>query len=230
MHCSSYGIFSIGIDYSASAMRIAKETAVAFSTHARLGAPFILADAEYLPFKAEVFSVTFLMDIVEHLYPNQLERALDDVKRVLKPNGCLVIHTSPNALVMKYGVLILRVLAFLKGGKVLGISYKTKDPRKVQDRYLHVNEQSPIGLRRKLRKLDFGQIKIIVKGVKRDTQAEKALGIFPFFTGKLIKILLKSPLGLFAENGFWVIASKRHNKSINSLASVFIRNLRKKRL
>lgn len=214
MHSSSYGIFSVGIDYSVTAIRIVKETAVAFSTNARSRTSFILADAGYLPFKDEIFSVIFLMDVVEHLYPYQLESALEDIYQVLKPNGRLVIHTSPNALIIKYGVPLLRILAFLKSEKVLGISCKIKDPRKVQDRVLHVNEQSPIGLKRKLREIGFGQIKIIVKGVERETQFEKYLKNFlPFLSGNLIKMLLKSPLGLFAENGFWTIASKRHNKS-----------------
>jgi len=213
-HCSSYGIFSVGVDYSASAMRIARETAVSFPSHARFRASFVLADAECLPFRAEAFSLVFLMDLVEHLYPHQLERSLEEAYRVLKPNGRLVIHTSPNALIMKYGVPILRILAFSKGEKVLGISYKTKDPRKAQDKILHVNEQSPIGLKRKLREIGFGQIKIIVKGVERETQFEKYIRNFlPFLSGKLIKMLLKSPLGLFAENGFWAITSKKHKKS-----------------
>lgn len=210
MHCSSHGVFSVGVDYSASAIRIAKETAVAFPAHDRSVAYFVLADAGCMPFRSNVFSVIFLMDIVEHLYPYYLKKALGEGFRVLKPNGRLVIHTGPNALIMKLGVPILRLLALLLDRTILGISYKTKNPRKGHARYLHVNEQTPVGLKRNLRGIGFAQIKVIVKGIERETQLEKALRSYLPFSLKLAKILVKSPLGLFAENGFWAIASKEN--------------------
>jgi SAM-dependent methyltransferase len=53
----------------------------------------VVADAHYLPFRDETFNVVSLFSVIEHVSDQQ--RALEDVMRVLKPCGYLVVQV-PN--------------------------------------------------------------------------------------------------------------------------------------
>ncbi|MBF0413650.1 MAG: class I SAM-dependent methyltransferase [Desulfamplus sp.] len=48
-----------------------------------------------LPFKTESFSVIYLCDVIEHLFFHDIKTLLDEIFRVLKPDGKLIIST-PN--------------------------------------------------------------------------------------------------------------------------------------
>ncbi|OGB98532.1 hypothetical protein A2V82_02365 [candidate division KSB1 bacterium RBG_16_48_16] len=53
--------------------------------------------AQQLPFKKQVFDVILMMDIVEHLYHNELVAVLKEIKNILKPGGRIYIQT-PNGM------------------------------------------------------------------------------------------------------------------------------------
>jgi predicted SAM-dependent methyltransferase len=55
----------------------------------------VQGDARCLPFKSEVFTTIYALDLIEHLKYAEVEVALKDWYRVLKPNGILIIKT-PN--------------------------------------------------------------------------------------------------------------------------------------
>lgn len=70
-----------------------------------LGIPMTVADLKDLPYRAEVFDLVTMNYVAEHLAdPLAVFR---EVARVLKPNGCLIIHT-PN--VWSYYALGARLL------------------------------------------------------------------------------------------------------------------------
>ncbi|MBX6424246.1 bifunctional 2-polyprenyl-6-hydroxyphenol methylase/3-demethylubiquinol 3-O-methyltransferase UbiG [Thermosulfurimonas sp. F29] len=48
-----------------------------------------------LPFKSEVFNAVFFCDVIEHLPIHLIPQIIEEIKRVLKPNGLLVLST-PN--------------------------------------------------------------------------------------------------------------------------------------
>jgi len=73
--------------------------------------------------------------VVEHQYPHELEATLKEVRRVTKAGGRVVVHTAPNAWLIK-------PIYFLAG---LLFQWK-RHP-------YHVNEQSYVGLKRNLRHL-----------------------------------------------------------------------------
>lgn len=56
---------------------------------------FLVADACHLPFRSEAFSRVVMVDVLEHLEKDWL--CLDEVCRVLKSRGRLLLHT-PNRL------------------------------------------------------------------------------------------------------------------------------------
>jgi len=77
-----------GVDISASGLSFA----------AQLSGPAVKyqrADACQLPFKRASFDVVTVFELLEHLNPGQLEKAVPELHRVLKPYGYLVI-TTPN--------------------------------------------------------------------------------------------------------------------------------------
>lgn len=96
MECFKRGCRVWGIDYSQDAISIAKDY-----QGVRLGGKtksisFIRMNAMKLKFPDEFFDCVLLFDVVEHLYPLELEKVLAEAKRVTKIGGRIIIHT-PNA-------------------------------------------------------------------------------------------------------------------------------------
>jgi 2-polyprenyl-3-methyl-5-hydroxy-6-metoxy-1,4-benzoquinol methylase len=77
-----------GIDFSAEQVAIAHQIGLSEVTQEDLDA--------YLRDANEKFDVIMMMDILEHLEPQQLFDALDRVSRLLSPSARLIIHV-PNA-------------------------------------------------------------------------------------------------------------------------------------
>ncbi len=133
--CVELGAIPYGIDYAATAVALSRQVA---HTHV------YQADAKCLPFADEVFHRVLLFDIVEHLHPWELDKALREARRVLRADGLLVIHTAPNVWYDRYAYPIVRAVRRLMGQ---GAAYP-KDPRAIIPANLevHVNEQSVPGL------------------------------------------------------------------------------------
>ncbi|HEC35144.1 MAG TPA: class I SAM-dependent methyltransferase [Anaerolineae bacterium] len=147
--CATEGAFAVGIDYAPAALEIASEGRE--QEAGRVTPVFSLSDGCALPFRSAAFDRVFMADLVEHLHPWQLERALDEAYRVLVTQGMLIIHTSPNLWYYRYGYPLFRLFEALRGNRL---------PRDPRDRYVyhkeaHVNEQSLLSLRRSLRQAGF---------------------------------------------------------------------------
>lgn len=46
-----------------------------------------------IPFEYEKFDVVSLFDVIEHIHPKDTEKAINEIHRVLKPNGVLILTT-----------------------------------------------------------------------------------------------------------------------------------------
>jgi len=153
------GARAVGVDYAPAAVRLAESALDALPDPVRSRASVHRMDAAALGFGSGTFDVVFMLDLVEHLYPAQLDRALDEAFRVLKESGRLVIHTSPNALfeqvvypryVRHVHKAVLAVSSALRLHD--GVLNPTMLPTAPQfphadfDRRLHVNAHSPQGL------------------------------------------------------------------------------------
>ncbi|GIW06776.1 MAG: hypothetical protein KatS3mg060_1581 [Dehalococcoidia bacterium] len=157
-----------GADFSPAALAIARSLD-------RVGAVRLeAASATELPFYDETFDAVLMLDIVEHLYPEQLLATFREVLRVLKPRGRLVVHTMPNADYYRWGYPVYRWLARLAGRSL------PRDPRRRWYRgETHVNIQSPRSLRRALREAGFPVIDV---------------WLHPLTGGRLATILSTPPL------------------------------------
>jgi SAM-dependent methyltransferase len=127
------GCKAIGTDYASAGVALARETS---------GAPVLLCDAKFLPFKDSCFDRIFLLGVMDHLHPWELRLCFDEFKRVLKPDGVVVIHTCVNRLYFKTLTYGARAAA----ARVLGLRAPAP-PRSDEDASLHVNEHSLFRLR-----------------------------------------------------------------------------------
>ncbi len=142
-HCARLGAVAFGVDYAPVATRM---TCDLIDAETRKDPPpgkmgVARVDAKYLPFQDGTFDRVLMFDVVEHLYPWELHQALLDIKRVLKPDGRLIIHTAPNRWYDQYAYPVVRLIRTLMGE---GQRYP-RNPRQfgvAVNEHVHVNEQS----------------------------------------------------------------------------------------
>ena len=150
------GAQAYGIDYAAVAVHLSKKLALQQHENGNKVGVY-QASALYLPFDSDSFDRVLMLDIVEHLYPAELNVAFTEAKRVLKPGGRIVIHTAPNVWYDHYAYPIVRFVRRLMGQ---GARYP-KNPRAIipENVNVHVNEQSMFSLWRGLRQAGFHHVK-----------------------------------------------------------------------
>lgn len=64
--------------------------------------PDIVADVLHLPFKNNIFNLVYFTDVIEHLPENSEINALNEIYRVLKPNGYLILTTPNDRIIYTY--------------------------------------------------------------------------------------------------------------------------------
>lgn len=149
-YCLEHGADTVGLDFSFDALELAKTILPSKSS-------IIRADGQNLPFQSASFELVFALDLVEHLYNDQLERLLSEVYRILVPGGRLIVHTMPNIWYYRYGYPLYRMVQRVRGRHL---------PRDSHERYryaksLHVNEQSIVTLLRSIQRAGFkGLVKL----------------------------------------------------------------------
>ena len=153
---------AFGVDYSPWAIKLSKKAL----TKTKLKAEVLKIKDQKLPFEDNFFDVVFLLDVVEHLYPQELKKTLVEIKRVLKTQGRLIIHTGPNKEYLEIGYKYFsRYLNFLASKTIWEPLFKTKliytkDPRNKSEKDLHVNEQTVNILKEELKRVGFKDINI----------------------------------------------------------------------
>jgi len=221
------GARAVGIDYAPAAVRLAGSALDALPDPVRSRASVHRMDAAALGFGSGTFDVVFMLDLVEHLYPAQLDRALDEAFRVLKRSGRLVIHTSPNALfeqvvypryVRHVHKAVLAVSSALRLHDDLvnlyGADLPTAPtfPHRDHDRQLHVNKQAPQKLCSllkahgfRIRRLDFWEPPGAPFYASRRLNLEVKLLDFIRY---LRPLSLYPPLNRWFCNHIWLVAER----------------------
>ena len=165
-HCMRLGIEAHGMDYAAVATQMSRDVVASETQRAAEGdehgptpRPGVCqADAKTLPFPDNSFDRVLMFDVVEHLFPWELQQAFVDIGRVLKPGGRLVIHTAPNRWYDAYAYPWVRRVRTLLGE---GGNYP-KDPRAITpvNQDVHVNEQDLMSMRRALKRGGYTNIRV----------------------------------------------------------------------
>ncbi|MBN1314325.1 MAG: methyltransferase domain-containing protein [Anaerolineales bacterium] len=150
--CARLGAHAYGIDFSTSANILARELLTSEIPGLRWTG-VIQSDAKYIPFPSNYFDRVLMFDIVEHLYPQELYQALREVRRVLKINGRLIVHTAPNRWYDRFAYPWVRFYRTLSGE---GDNYPA-NPREITpvNLHVHVNEQDILSMSRVLRRAGF---------------------------------------------------------------------------
>jgi ubiquinone/menaquinone biosynthesis C-methylase UbiE len=152
-HVTRLGARAYGIDYA--------EVAVQLSREATRDEPNPIgvyrSDAKHLPYPDDTFDRILMFDVVEHLFPWELDAALSDIQRVLKPGGMIVVHTAPNRWYDRYAYPVVRWVRGLQGQKYPANPRALNVAANVE---VHVNEQDIRSLRRYLRRAGFRKINV----------------------------------------------------------------------
>lgn len=144
---------AVGVEYAPSAVRLAEQTLASQQVGDR--AQVLTADVRAVPLPDGVADLVTLLDVVEHLAPHELDAALVEARRLLRPGGRVLVHTMPNRTV--YSV-VYRAVRWLAG--------RTRswpaDPRNEWEHRVHVNEQTVRSLRTALKRAGFRDVHVTV--------------------------------------------------------------------
>jgi cyclopropane fatty-acyl-phospholipid synthase-like methyltransferase len=200
-----------GVDYSKDAIEFAEEIRNRLPYPECKKANFRWTKDWSKEFSPESFDIIYLCDIVEHVYPHELDEMLKVAYRYLAPGGRIVIHTHPNRFMggltrclIKNKFLqstIFKLYARLLGMKSLNAS--------IGD--VHVNEQSVGSLRAALAKTPF-EFRVwcehfISPEQKRDFRS--VIRKIVFFGWP---ITATRPLNLIFANDIWAVGVKPAKK------------------
>lgn len=100
-HCAKAEANTWGLDYSYESIKAAKELCDKFEVAKNTN--FLVHDVKNgLPFSDSFFDKIVVSDFIEHITHKQKIGTLTDMKRVLKPDGTIIVFT-PNGLREKLG-------------------------------------------------------------------------------------------------------------------------------
>jgi len=203
---SRIGVDAIGIDYS--------DASIAFAANMRRtlsGAPagdfsLVQGDACTLPFADATFDRVSMLDIVEHLVPEQLEQMFREVRRVLRPDGFAVVHTLPNRWVYEIGYRFARLLW----------RRLPDDPRNPYEKRIHVNEQDVVRLRRMLESVGLSHRLWLEQHIPAQArwhagqaiyhdQRDQVYPLMARWPGRLLEGLSATPLRLLLSNDIFAV-------------------------
>jgi SAM-dependent methyltransferase len=134
-----------GIEYSPDAVRMAEQTLRRHGVEDRT--EVLLADVRSDLLPHGIADLVCMVDVVEHLAPDELDATLRQAHLLLKPGGRAVAHTMPNRLIYDVTYPLLRW--------TLGLGRWPKEPRGELEKAMHVNEQSLRSLRQAFERAGF---------------------------------------------------------------------------
>ncbi len=143
-YASKYFIETYGVDYSAKALRLAKQ----YTSN------LVKGDGRMLPFKSDTFDGISFYSVLHHLYDPQ--ELFDDAYRVIKPGGFGYTDHDPNLFFFSIMRPILKLYNLLTKGRFE--QYKTGSLTE----YHHIpgNELNPLLIKSQLIKSGFINVEI----------------------------------------------------------------------
>ena len=199
-HCARLGADAYGVDYAPVAVEMSAR-AVAGEQAAPGKTGVAQSDAKRLPFPGEFFDRVLMFDVVEHLYPWELDLGLAEVRRVLKPGGAFVVHTAPNVWYDRYAYPFVRAVRLLAGQ---GASHP-RNPRALNvsaNVDVHVNEQSQRSLRLALERAGFQRVRAWLDSPPQNRQENPVFALARWVLFKL------PPFRYFFEREVFAVGQK----------------------
>ncbi len=225
LHGALRGAQTIGIDFAPAALDLARRSVGGSGEGASAG--LVRMDAGCLGLRGAAFDVVLMLDFVEHVRQGELERALSEAHRALRPGGRLVIHTSPNRVFEQvvYPRYVRNVHRLLMGaarrlrveGRFFNEIVMPTDPVPPHDEYerrLHVNAQSAGSLRECLERNGFRARRIEFWEPPHGPFFERRLRWHNILVGALDVVRFLRPFSRFPpldrlfSNHIWVVAQR----------------------
>lgn len=153
----------IGIDYSKAGIKLAKEAKKHYPKKIQEIVKFKVMDAKGLKFPEKSFDAVFSIEVLEHLYQEELEIVLSEIYRILKKNGYFVIHTAPsrlfNNLTYRFwcypiSTILVKVNNILSNSNYENLA-EWKDLREKYHKLMHVNEPNYFSLKKLFKRRGF---------------------------------------------------------------------------
>lgn len=203
---SRVGAEAVGIDYSDASIAFAASVRRVLGAKQASHFSLVQGDACELPFADASFDRVSMLDIVEHLVPDQLERMFREVARILRPDGFAVVHTLPNRWVYEGGYRLARL--FWRG--------LPDDPRNPYEKRIHVNEQDVIRLHRMLARVGLSHRLWLEQHIPAQARWNTGLAIYrdqrdavyPLMArwpGRLLEGLSATPMRLVLSNDIFAV-------------------------
>jgi 2-polyprenyl-3-methyl-5-hydroxy-6-metoxy-1,4-benzoquinol methylase len=133
IECARRGCRVKAIDFSPQATELAKTNLKNYGLETQRKVAFEEMDAKEMTYPDNTFDLVFILDLIEHVSNEDLRIIFNQISRVIKPTGKLIVHTSPNLFLVKPIFLLAKM--FLKG-------------KEWPSRKYDINEQSYFGLYR----------------------------------------------------------------------------------
>lgn len=161
--CARMNIMSYGVDFSQDAIKIAKKNMKKEFFNKSIKLKKI--NSLKLTFPSNYFDAVFFLDVIEHIPKYESKKALQEIFRVLKPNGKLILRTAPNKLYcnltfpyfVRWVHFLLYPAIFVIFGRKITIS---RNPRTSIDLKMHINEQTEGTLKELFSSVQFRKIRI----------------------------------------------------------------------
>lgn len=139
-YCSDYNADTYGIDSSKAAYKIAIKTSP--------NSILLTVNAKKIPFIVN-FDRIIISDVIEHMSQSDGKRLIKNLKRILSPNGKIIIHTSPNSVFMNLTYPALKgIIKLMYPETYARLEYQIKNANKNN---FHVYEYNPITLARTIK-------------------------------------------------------------------------------
>ena len=210
LHCARKGVHAVGVDYSQEVLSIAEQAKATHTPEEQGRMEFICDDVKNLQMK-EPFDRIFMLDLVEHLHDCELNELFQICKKLLKPEGQIIIHTLPNRWL--YEITYRRFVRMI-------MPWLPKNPRNEKEIAIHINEMSITHLNNLLRCNGFNcriwLHDLIVSQAKWHAKHElkNKRGIFyswmrnPLITA-LYRCVALTPLRLLIVNDIFAVAVQK---------------------
>jgi len=166
--CAKMRAEAYGIDFSNDAILIAQEAVHTLPLSIRKRITYKVMDCKDLTFPDKYFDMIISLEVYEHLYSSEKIKMLQEMKRVLKDNGTIYLHTEPNKLYQSYfyrswSYPLSSLLIFINKiftGRNYPNMYKLDKKVLNEQRTRHVGEPTYFSIKRDIKKVKLkGNVK-----------------------------------------------------------------------